>query len=600
MYPSPGRAWLLALAFALALGMVWWALMPPWTAPDEPGHYLYTRLLADLGPAMVSSPPTTADLRRIAEGPILTSLAGSNWWGYLGRPTPDPLPPRLSADPTLAASGVQLADEPLLFYILPAVMLRLLPLRLAGDPAVALRWLRLWPLALRLGAVVLALYLAGRKWPQQPARVLGLGLLVGGLPMVAFIGGSLNNEALALFWGALAFTLIALPGPFSRLRLLFTALVFLAGPLWVDASLVYLWPLALVQLSFCCRRAWIVWLGGFALLLLLLTPMPGWAAGWRRQPALASTRAGASLAAFPARGPQLPASTLLIQYISGKEVLNLRGQSLELKAEFQDNVQDVLGSAQDVLGSASAELTLTLADDNHTASVACASQPQTPCRLGFTPAPDATFLRLSVDVRQPARFHLRLTGASGRNLLFNGSGTLPDRLGSPLLTVIERWLPVPAGYFAQALSPAAWDAPAQFRYLLFGGFTWASFWGYFGWLSRPFPWPIYVLLAAATLAAAWGLLRSHAGSQLKEKPAPSIVHLSVLALALLLAQTWLPMIGQSWQPQGRYLLPGLLPIAILLLLGWEAALPARWRPRLPLLLAVGLSGLNFLAWRIVA
>lgn len=589
MAPRPDRrpgVWLLALSFGLALGLGWWLILPPWTAPDEPGHFLYTRLLADLGRR-----PSPSDLGPATEVPLLRSLAESGWWGYLGRPAPAPLPPRLAADPLLAASGVQAADEPPLFYILPAFVLQWLPAAVAADPAQTLHWLRLWPLALHLGAIVAALWLAQRRWPGQAARVVGLGLLVGGLPMVAFIAGSLNNDDLALFWGALAFTLLAPPGPCSRLRLLLTTLVVAIAPIWVDAGLLYLWPLALARLSWGRPHARPFWLGAAAVCLILLLPNPRWAAGWRRQPAFALTRADGGLAANPSPGQ----TTHLIQHIAGKQALALRNRPLELT---------VVAQGLDLIG-----LTLTVADGSQTASLACSML--RPCRLPFTPAADATFLRLEVEAERPSRFQLRLRDESGRNLLFNSDGALSDSVGSPFFAYLERRLPIPAGYFGQALAPAAWDAPSQFRYLLYAGFTWASFWGYFGWLSRPFPWPVYVLLIIATLAAAWGIFRLSFPAALATDATPSppssparnedgaLLRLSLLACGLLLAQVWLPMVGQSWQPQGRYLFPGLLPISILLLLGWEAALPKTWRNPLPLLLAAGLSLLNLLAWRIV-
>lgn len=586
------RAWLLALAFGLALGLGWRLSLPPWSAPDEPGHYLYTRLLADLGRR-----PLPADLGPAVEAPLLRSLSEQGWWDYLAHPVPDPLPSRLSADPLLAASGLQIADEPLLFYIFPAFALRHFPASIARDPAQSLTWLRLWPLALRLGAGLAALWLAGRWWPRRPDRVLGLGLLVGGLPMVAFIGGSLNNDALALLWGTLAFALLALPGPFSRRRLLVAAGVVITGPIWVDAGLLYLWPLALARLSWNHPRARLAWIGAAAVALLLLLPVSRWAAGWRRQPAFALTRSGQSLAANPSPGQ----TTRLIQHIGGRQALALRNHPLELSVA--DQGPDLVG------------LTLAIADNSHTASRACSLL--LPCRLGFTPAGGASFLRIEVTVDRPSRFRLHLRDESGRTLLFDGDGALPDRLGSPLFAYLERRLPIPAGYFAQALAPAAWDAPSQFRYLLFGGFTWASFWGWFGWLSRPLPWPLYLLLAAATLAAGWGLFRLLFPALFPAGPptgAPSpvgrpgendendgfLLRFSLIALTLLLAQVWLPMAGQSWQPQGRYLLPGLAPIGILLLLGWEELLPPTWRSRFPLILASGLGALNLLAWYVVA
>jgi hypothetical protein len=53
--------------------------------------------------------------------------------------------------------------------------------------------------------------------------------------------------------------------------------------------------------------------------------------------------------------------------------------------------------------------------------------------------------------------------------------------------------------------------------------------------------------------------------------------LCLAAAALILLQTALPMIGFVWQPQGRYLLPALLPIGVCLIVGLRAGLGQRWR-----------------------
>ena len=67
----------------------------------------------------------------------------------------------------------------------------------------------------------------------------------------------------------------------------------------------------------------------------------------------------------------------------------------------------------------------------------------------------------------------------------------------------------------------------------------------------------------------------------------------------ILLQTWLPMVGQAWQPQGRYLLPALAPVALLFLVGWEAIWPAsRKRWFLPAL-AGGLLALNLASWWVI-
>jgi hypothetical protein len=63
----------------------------------------------------------------------------------------------------------------------------------------------------------------------------------------------------------------------------------------------------------------------------------------------------------------------------------------------------------------------------------------------------------------------------------------------------------------------------------------------------------------------------------------------LLACALIAAQTFLPMVGHAWQPQGRYLFPALLPITGLLLAGADhwLHLAAHGRRRAGLALALG-------------
>jgi len=108
------------------------------------------------------------------------------------------------------------------------------------------------------------------------------------------------------------------------------------------------------------------------------------------------------------------------------------------------------------------------------------------------------------------------------------------------------------------------------------------------------------LLAAATLAAMFGVARRLYRSWHRHSPPETgILIFSLLAFSLILLQTWLPMLGHAWQPQGRYLFPALLPIAILLLLGWEEMLSSHRRSWLPFLLLLSLLLLNLQAWRIV-
>jgi len=574
----------LVLAWTLALGLGWWLITPPWAAPDEPGHFLYARVLADRGLWAADG-----NIDRADETALIASLLAWDWWGYNRRQTPEPSLARLADDPVLAASGVQIGSEPRLYYVVPALALRWMGERARGQPAAALRWLRLWSLMLRLLTVSAALALADRAWPQHPRRRLGLGLLVGGLPMVGFIGGSMNNDALAMFWGALGFALLALAR--SRGGWLLAGVVILAGPIFVDRGLLFLWPVALLWLSFTHfpARVWRMraLLALAALALLALAPNPHWAAGWRRFPANATSRSVEGLMLAP-RGTE---TARVAQYVGGKELIGLDGKQLLLKTE--------------VWGEENGWVKMRLADKWSEAVGRCPIQKEPrACTLPFVVQGRSGAVRVEIMADQPAHVRLRLLDEDGRDWLFNGDGRLPDALAGPLFMHLEKTLPIPAGFFARAMAPSAWDAVSQLRYLIYMAFTWASFWGYFGWLTRPLPWPVYALLAALTLAAGAGAARLFLRTLARARRGPlstddRLLALSLLALAAILAQTWLPMLGQSWQPQGRYLFPALLPIAILLLRGWETLWPSRHRSLFIPLLAGGLFALNLVSWWII-
>lgn len=577
--------WGLILILTAAAGLVWWWLLPPWTAPDEPGHYLFARLLAAPGDVTASPEP-----RSRVEAGILTSLAAHDWWGYNGRSQPKNLSNRFAADPILAASGDQAVGEPRLFYDLAALWLGRMATTSSSDPAAQLRLLRLGTLVLHVLATLMSLVLSRLVWPGRTDRALGLGMLVGLLPMVGFASVSFNNNALALFWGALAFTLLV--GAWLHKGSVFwlaTLAVVASGPLVVDPGLLYLWPLTLVLLAVRLLgshpRTWPVFIVLLVSLCALLLPNPRWAAGWRASPSAGPTRVRERLAMAPTAGK----SAQIVQIIVGKETLPLRGLPLRLEAETSGDP----GSSVDV----------TVSDGIRMLRLHCRSG--LPCSGMFAPDAAATFLRVSAEANEGETvLTLRLVDESGRNLLFNGDGRQPELLGRPLFLLLERLLPVPAGFFGRAVSPAAWDTVAQLRYALFVVFTCVSFWGYYGWLSRPLPGSVYLLLAAAMLAAAWGVLHhlSSAGHHWRRSEPTyedRAILLSSLALLFILMQTWLPMIGQSWQPQGRYLFAALLPIAILLLLGWEAVFPAAWQRYFLPVLAAALLALNLASWWVI-
>jgi hypothetical protein len=107
-----------------------------------------------------------------------------------------------------------------------------------------------------------------------------------------------------------------------------------------------------------------------------------------------------------------------------------------------------------------------------------------------------------------------------------------------------------------------------------------SFWGQFGWMSVPLvgatPWEgaLGLVCLGALLGLAGWLVRPH----------PPWRRRAVgLLLLILVAGLLFPLLNAYTQPrnqaiqQGRYLFPALAPIALLLVLGWRAFVPLRWR-----------------------
>jgi 4-amino-4-deoxy-L-arabinose transferase-like glycosyltransferase len=130
---------------------------------------------------------------------------------------------------------------------------------------------------------------------------------------------------------------------------------------------------------------------------------------------------------------------------------------------------------------------------------------------------------------------------------------------------------------------------------LLGG-TWASFWGYFGWLDTPLDRAVYVALyvvcgiALAGLGlyvARWIRRRGHPlRSQRVCNPPTEAMLLGYLGLcALSMAGTLGATNYYSWRArgvgggiQGRYYLGAIVPVVTLLSVGLTEWLPERWKP----------------------
>jgi 4-amino-4-deoxy-L-arabinose transferase-like glycosyltransferase len=126
------------------------------------------------------------------------------------------------------------------------------------------------------------------------------------------------------------------------------------------------------------------------------------------------------------------------------------------------------------------------------------------------------------------------------------------------------------------------------------GLTFGSFFGRFGWMSRPLPAAVYVLAAALFVLAAAGVPRRRARDEDAE-PSLAVTLLGPAFLFLLLLTSLANSYLVDWQPQGRYLLPCLPGL-------WAFMVDAAVRQAPPvgkifpwLLLAL-VAAANLLAW----
>jgi hypothetical protein len=103
-----------------------------------------------------------------------------------------------------------------------------------------------------------------------------------------------------------------------------------------------------------------------------------------------------------------------------------------------------------------------------------------------------------------------------------------------------------------------------------GRFAWRSFWAAFGWGNVGYPAAFYWLAAGWCLGLVGILAKARTGEPL----ARGGVAVSLLMVAAMLLPTWLLYVATGIpHMQGRYLLPALPALALLIALGWNRILP---------------------------
>lgn len=273
--------WLmLFIGLALARGLLYAALTPPWQAPDETGHFEYAWHIARLGRL-----PAPADARPEFEQELIASLYAWRYGDFLGRPLPDWMPDRMEALPdgifarnsrTLIFNRFSLAYVWQALFLFPA----------SHEDLATTLYLA------RVSSVLLNALLVGTAWgifremglPEGWAAAATAFLVFW--PQHTYINAMVNEGPLAELCAAFVL--------WGWARLLRRGLSVEGSTAVVGGTLLGLWTkntaAVLVPLSILLAIGWggygalrrrrtserLAYLGGALLVLLALTALTGW------------------------------------------------------------------------------------------------------------------------------------------------------------------------------------------------------------------------------------------------------------------------------------------------------------------------------------
>jgi hypothetical protein len=575
--PMLAPALIAAAALLHCLLYIW--LVPLWQAPDEPAQFEYAALVARLGRV-----PTASDIDAELDAQIGESLARHRFYEYLQGETPDPPPPTFSAARERFFMPRQVGGDPPLPYLLGAALLSALPLRSVEAQLLALRLLgSVWV----VGAALCA-YAAGRALSDDRRVALGAGLLVALQPMFAFIGGAAGNDGLANLCGATTCcaALLAINRPAWRRPAVAALALLLPLGLLVKTTLLpaalLLFALGLGVTALRAARlvpqpALRVSLGG-ALLLAGAALVAGVLAG-DRTPDLAADWHGTTAASYAPRVDAAPATgrpALVVH--PGKVAL----QALpDVAAEWTQDHELAFSSRVWSPDGATGWTVIDFGVDMVAVPFAATGAPTPVLAKALIPK-YCPYIHVALFVDTGTLYADELAATSARqpglNVLANadatGAAVRPGSLSafaSEYLRLRElRW----AWHSGQLFAPMPLG-PVLARIFF------ASFWGQFGWMSVPLvgdtPWEGALLLICAVGLLGALVWACGPGAIARQRWSVGLL------LALLAAGALLVLLNAYTQPrqqivqQGRYLFPALVPLALLLALGWRALVPPRWR-----------------------
>jgi hypothetical protein len=612
----------LLVALALFHGLLYAWLLPPWQAPDEPTQFEYAALISRLGRI-----PATADTDPELERQIVDSLVRERFFEYLVGRSLQPSPRSFEDVQQVFFMPRQVGSDPPLYFaiaVLPIWALADLPIE------TQLLALRLLGVLFTVGAVLCVygagreLCIADRRAPRDdrgmptvdsrplttdgragwwsivvgsiaPDRTSGwllaplaAGLLAALHPMFVFVDVGAGNDGLAnlagaaLCWASLRAVRLGL-GPRRVVVLLALALLGLLVKRTLLPQVVLLASIG----AWLALRSLVRWPRGHAarlglaaaLLLALTLGMYSVLAGGRDQ----ATAAGWSASPQPAAAPRVLSAPgtgqaalvvrpgqAAIQVLPGPTAEWTQNQNLHFSARVWTAGGAARGRLAIDFGWATTEIPFKAGEQARTVAV------HTFVPL-YCPYVSVT-LRSDVRTIYADRLGAESDRRPGLNVLSNGDVTSPGVRDDTLLARLRRYLRLRELAWAWRSGrlleppPLGWGLARIF---------FVSFWGQFGWMSLPLvgatPWE-----GALGLVCLGGLLGTLGWLARVDQPSWRRRAIALL-LAWILAGLLFPLLNAYTQTrdqviqQGRYLFPALAPLALLLVLGWRAFLPPRWR-----------------------
>ncbi|TAK25546.1 MAG: hypothetical protein EPO26_04050 [Chloroflexota bacterium] len=582
------------IALYLAVSVAFLLLVPSFEAPDENSHYEYAILLARLGRA-----PQPGDRDPALVESVARLMLDRGHGLRVPGPTGDPIP----------AFNMELGRQPATFYFVPARLSQLV----ADSIDTQVRIMRLWSVALGL-IVVLAAIVAGR-FLARVDHIAGVVLpyVVATVPGFTFITGTINNDNLANAAAAIAFAgiCIAIGTRAWRPWLLLVVGALVVGVAAKRTALtlvpgVLMAFLADVGMHGSRRRLAFAVLCLFVAAVLVhtvaVTEDDSRPISWRVAPTGTATRADDGL--LGERAFLVRATTSigrLTQVLAGDDVVRGGDRGLTAFAWMRASVpgESTVGGIELTQGGIATRSTAIL-DDRWR-----------PIRIHFVPrGPDAvrvaivaergTLLADGIVVAADDRRGLPLAsepsvhagtwdGRAFANLLANASAEVPRYGLHPELTRLVVALGVPVDALDAALSLSGWPSIDSPRTQFLVWFAFQSFIGRFGWLVLLLSDEVYqgcvILGAIAAAGVLWRLVTDPASRRWILVAGTIAGMTAVVAIGPFIIGLW----GDEW-PQGRYLYPALLPIAMLISLGLSAWIPRRRATAGPIVVvAIGIA-----------